>query len=158
MAEKGRDFIWKWVKSEQGCGLGPLRRESPASPSMGLWPLCLPLAFPSSCLLKSPDRPPLLQPCQGPSLWPPGPALGCHSVITLQVPLPSGLSASHQAEGSDRILLMVGASVPGPLKMFRKFPIIEGESAETVEERVEAQGGNPGLFYSVTDEENSRTL
>lgn len=72
--------------------------------------------------------------------------------------MPSGLSASHQAEGSDRVLLMIGALVPGPLKMLSKFPIIQGESAETVEERVEAQGGNPGLYFSVTDEENSRTL
>ena len=44
------------------------------------------------------------------------------------------------------------------LKMLSKFPIIEGESAEAVEERVDAQGGSPGLYYSVTDEENSRTL
>lgn len=53
---------------------------------------------------------------------------------------------------------MAGASVPGPLKILGKFPIIEGESAETVEERVEARGGNPGLYYTVTDEENSRML
>ena len=46
----------------------------------------------------------------------------------------------------------------GMLKMLSKFPIIEGESAEAVEERVDAQGGSPGLYYSVTDEENSRTL
>lgn len=127
-------------------------------PSMGLRPLYLPLAILFSCLLKSPDWPPLLQPCQGPTLWPPGPALGFHSIITLRVALPSGLSASHQTEGSDRILLVAGASVPSPLKMLSKFPVIEGESVETVEERVEARGGNPGLYYTVTDEENSRTL
>lgn len=44
------------------------------------------------------------------------------------------------------------------LKMLSKFLIIEGESAEAVEERVDTQGGSPGLYYSVTDEENSRTL
>ena len=76
-------------------------------PSMGLRPLYLPLAFPFSRLLESPDWPPLLQPCQGPTLWPPGPALGCHSIITLWVPLHSGLSASHQTEGSDSKLFKV---------------------------------------------------
>lgn len=125
---------------------------------MGLRPFHLPLAFPFSRLFKSPVWLPLLQPCQGPTLWPPGPALGCHSIISLQVPLPGGLSASHQMEGSDCFLLMVGASVPGMLKMLCKFLIIEGESAEAVEERVDARGGSPGLYYSVTDEESSRTL
>ena len=112
MAEKGRDLIQKWVKSEQGCGFSPLGRDIPSLPSMGLRPLHLPLAFPFSHVLKSPGWLPLLQPCQGPTLWPQGPALGCHSIITLQVPLPGGLSASHQMEGSDCFLLVVGASVP----------------------------------------------
>ena len=120
-----RDLIRKCVKSKQvfpitGCGLGPLGRDSPFLP----WAAC-PSTSPrlSLLLLKAPDCGLLLQPCQGPTLCPPGPALGRRSTATLHVLLPGGLSASHQTESSDRVLLMVGASVPGMLKMLNKFPI-----------------------------------
>lgn len=98
-----------------GCGLGPLERDSsfPGVPA--------PLPRLSLLLLQSPDSSLLLWPCQGPALYPSGPALAC--TVALHIPLPGGLSASHQVEGSDCTLLGVGASVPGTWKMLSKFLI-----------------------------------
>lgn len=70
---------------------------------------------------------------------PSGPARGCHSHHHPQWPL----SVSHQKEDSHRILLVVGASGLGTLKILINPPSVEGELAETVEEGA-GTGREPG--------------